>query len=67
MKLSNDQKKIAKALAFFPIVNIVTLVIYHLIKGDIDWAEILLSSITSIVVAILFILLLVLGSKSPNK
>ena len=46
MKLSNDQKKIAKALAFFPIVNIVTLVIYHLIKGDIDWAEILLSSIT---------------------
>ena len=67
MKLSDDQKKIAKGLAIYPIATFVTLVVYHLIKGNADWADILLQSITAMVVSILLAILFIFGSKTPEK
>ena len=67
MKLSNDQKKIAKSLALYPIIYIATTIIYHAIKGDVDWTEICLVSVAVIVTSIVIGILFILGSSIPKK
>ena len=41
MKLSKDQKKMAKYFAISPFIYIAYTVVYHLIKGDVNWMDIL--------------------------
>ena len=67
MKLSDDQKRIGKALAIYPICYIATIVIYHTIKGNADWEDIVLHSIAAIVVSVLLALFFICGSKTPEK
>lgn len=67
MKLSDVQKRITKALTIYPIAYTVSLVFFRLIKGNVDWTEILLSSIASILVSIFLIFLFIFGSKTPEK
>lgn len=67
MKLSNDQKKIAKSIAILPICYIAYTIVFHLIKGDIDWMETLWLSLGLIVTAIVIGIFYILGSSIPKK
>ena len=67
MKLSDDQKKIAKSIPIFPICYIAYTIIYHLIKGNADWTDILWLSVGVIVVAIVVGIFYILGSSIPKK
>ena len=67
MKLSDDQKKIAKAFAIYPICYIATIILYHVIKRNADWVDILMQSIIVIVVSIILTLFFIFGSKTPEK
>lgn len=67
MMLSDEQKKIAKAFAIFPICYIPTIVIYYTVKGDVVWADILLRSIAVIVVSVMIALFFIFVSKISEK
>ena len=67
MKLSDDQKKIVKALAFYPIIYIAITIIYHVIKSDVDWTEIFWNSVLVIVTTIIMVVFFTLGSSIPKK
>lgn len=67
MKLSDEQKKIAKAFAIFPICYIPTIIIYYTVKGDVVWADILLRSIAVIVMSVMIALFLIFASKTSEK
>lgn len=67
MKLSNDQKKLAKTFIPYTVAFIVGTIIFHLIKGDIDWKEILLLSVVVAIVNALVTVFYVIGANIPKK
>lgn len=68
MKLSNDQKTIAKAIAIYTIVYPITMLVVHRIRtGAVDWSDFLVSILTALVLGALGILLFVVGSHVPTK
>lgn len=67
MKLSNDQKKILRAFMIYPICYIPVTILYHMVKGNIDWSDILWQSLSVIVVSMIVAIFLIIGSKTPEK
>lgn len=67
MKLSKDQKKMAKYFAISPFIYIAYTVVYHLIKGDVNWMDILWMLLVFIAVNVLLCVFYLLGSKTPEK
>ena len=67
MKLSNDQKKIIRALAIYLVCCPSVTILYQLIKGNIVWMDILLQTIMITVISILLTIFFVIGSKTPEK
>lgn len=68
MKLSNDQKKIAKAIAIYTLLYPVVMLVAHRIRtGSFDWNDFLVSLLTALVLGALGILFFVVGSHVPTK
>ena len=68
MKLSNDQKKIAKAIAVYTLLYPVVMLVAHRIRtGSFDWYDFLVSLLTALVLGALGILFFVVGSHVPTK
>lgn len=68
MKLSNDQKKIAKAIAVYSLLYPVVMLVAHRIRtGSFDWSDFLVSLLVALVVGALGILFFVIGSHVPTK
>jgi hypothetical protein len=68
MKLSNDQKKIAKAIAVYTLLYPVVMLVAHWIRtGSFDWSDFLVSLLTALVLGALGILFFVVGSHVPTK
>ena len=68
MKLSNDQKKIAKAIAVYSLLYPVVMLVAHRIRtGSFDWSDFLVSLLTALVLGALGILFFVVGSHVPTK
>lgn len=68
MKLSNDQKKIAKAIAVYSLLYPFTMLVAHRIRtGSFDWSDFLVSLLVALVVGALGILFFVIGSHVPTK
>lgn len=67
MKLSDDQKKLVRSIAIMPICYIAYTIVYHLIKGNADWTEILWVSVGVIITAIVIGIFFILGSSIPKK
>ena len=67
MKLSDDQKKLVQSIAIMPICYITYTIVYHLIKGNADWTEILWVSVGVIITAIVIGIFFILGSSIPKK
>ena len=67
MNLSEDQKRIAKSAAMLSTCYIIVTVLYHVIRGNAEWLDILWQSVAVIVVSILIALFFVIGSKTPEK
>ena len=64
MKLSKDQIKMIKALAIWPVTFIVVKLLLALIQSKpIDWPDIIVALIVTLVIG----LILIVGSKIPNK
>jgi len=64
MKLSSDQIKMIKALAIWPVTFIVVKLLLALIQSKpIDWPDIIIALIVTLVIG----LILIVGSKIPNK
>ena len=63
MKLSKDQVRMIKALAIWPVTFIIVKLLLALIQSrPIDWPDIIIALIVTLVIG----LLLVLGSRIPN-
>ncbi len=68
MKLSPDQKKIAKAIAFYTLLYPVAMLVSHRIRtGSVDWSDFWVSLLTALVLGVLGILFFVVGSHIPTK
>ena len=68
MKLSNDQKKIAKAIAVYSLLYPFAMLVAHRIRtGSLDWSDFLVSLLVALVVGALCILFFVIGSHVPTK
>ena len=68
MKLSNDQKKIAKAIAVYSLLYPFAMLVAHRIRtGSFDWSDFLVSLLVALVVSALGILFFVIGSHVPTK
>lgn len=68
MKLSNDQKKIAKAIAVYSLLYPFAMLVAHRIRtGSFDWSDFLVSILVALVVGALGILFFVIGSHIPTK
>lgn len=68
MKLSNDQKKIAKAIAVYSLLYPFAMLVAHRIRtGSFDWSDFLVSLLVALVVGALCILFFVIGSHVPTK
>ncbi len=68
MKLSNDQKRIAKAIAVYSLLYPVVMLVAHRIRtGSFDWSDFLVSLMVALVVGALGILFFVIGSHVPTK
>ena len=64
MKLSKDQVRMIKALAIWPVTFIIVKLLLALIQSrPIDWPDIIIALIVTLVIG----LLLVLGSRIPNN
>ena len=68
MKLSNDQKKIAKAIAVYSLLYPFAMLVAHRIRtGSFNWSDFLVSLLVALVVGALGILFFVIGSHVPTK
>ena len=68
MKLSNDQKKIARAIAVYSLLYPFAMLVAHRIRtGSFDWSDFLVSLLVALVVGALGILFFVIGSHVPTK
>ena len=68
MKLSNDQKIIAKAIAVYSLLYPFAMLVAHRIRtGSFDWSDFLVSLLVALVVGALCILFFVIGSHVPTK
>jgi hypothetical protein len=68
MKLSNDQKKNAKAITVYTLLYPVAMLVAHRIRtGCFDWSDFLVSLLTALVLGALGILFFVIGSHIPTK
>lgn len=68
MKLSNDQKRIAKAIAVYSLLYPVVMLVAHRIRtGSFDCSDFLVSLLTALVLGALGILFFVVGSHVPTK
>jgi uncharacterized membrane protein len=68
LKLSNDQKKIIKAIAIYTPVYIVALLLSHWIRDrSFSWEDLLVSVLTAVVLGLLLVLFFVVGSHVPTK
>jgi hypothetical protein len=68
MKLSPDQKKIARAIAVYTLLYPVAMLLAHRIRtGSVDWGDFLVSLLTALIVGALCILFFVVGSHVPTK
>ena len=68
MKLSNDQKIIAKAIAVYSLLYPFAMLVAHRIRtGSFDWSDFLVSLLVALVVGALGILFFVIGSHVPTK
>ena len=68
MKLSNDQKKIAKAIVVYSLLYPFAMLVAHRIRtGSFDWSDFLVSLLVALVVGALGILFFVIGSHVPTK
>ena len=68
MKLSNDQKQIAKAIAVYSLLYPFAMLVAHRIRtGSFDWSDFLVSLLVALVVGALCILFFVIGSHVPTK
>ena len=60
MKLSDDQKKIAKAIAVYTLLYPIAMLVAHRIRtGSFDWSDFLVSLLTALVLGALGILIIV--------
>ncbi len=68
MKLSTEQKKIAKSVILYAIGVTVTIHIFRLLFGKpFSWSDILISTGGTLTGSIIVGLLLILGSSVPSK
>ena len=68
MKLSNDQKKIAKAIAVYSLLYPFAMLVTPRIRtGSFDWNDFQVSLLTALVLGALGILFFVVGSHVPTK
>ena len=68
MKFSNNQKKIAKAIAVYSLLYPFAMLVAHRIRtGSFDWSDFLVSLLTALVLGALGILFFVVGSHVPTK
>ena len=68
MKLSTEQKKIAKSVILYAIGVTVTIPIFRLLFGKpFSWSDILISTGGTLTGSIIVGLLLILGSSVPSK
>ena len=68
MKLSNDQKKILKAIAIYTPVYIVALLLTQWIRHrSFSWEDLLVSVLTAVVLGLLLTLFFVVGAHVPTK
>ena len=65
MKLSDDQKIIAKVIAVYTLLYPIAMLVTHRIRtGSFNWSDFLVSFLTALVLGILFF---VVGSHVPTK
>ncbi len=65
MKLSDEQKRFAKSIAFYSLLYPVTMLVAHRIRtGSFDWNDFLDSVLTALVLGILFF---IVGTHVPKK
>ena len=67
-KLSNDQKRIAKAIALYALVYPIAMQLFHWIRTkSFDWGDFLVAILTAVVIGVLCIVFFVVGSHVPTK
>lgn len=68
MKLSTEQKKIAKSIVFYAIGVMITIPIFRFLFGKpFSWSDILISTGGALAGSIIVGLLLIFGSSVPSK
>ena len=68
MKLSTEQKKIAKSIVFYAIGVIITLPLFRFLFGKpFIWSDVLISTGGILLGSIIVGLLLIFGSSDPSK
>lgn len=68
MKLSDDQKNIAKAIGIYTLLYPITMLVVHRIRtGAFEWSDFWVSLLTALVLGALGILFFVVGSHIPTK
>ena len=66
-KMTDDFKRSARGIIIYVITAIVVFPIYHLIKGDFSWEELLSYAMIQIIVAIVIGVFFFFGMQIPEK
>ena len=65
MKLSDEQKRFAKSIAFYSLIYPVSMLVVHRIRtGSFDWNDFLVLVLAALVLGILFF---IVGTHVPQK
>ena len=67
LKMTDDFKKASKGMIFYAITSIVIFPIYHLIKGDFDWADTLINAGLMVLICLVLGVFFYFGMQVPEK
>ena len=67
LKATDDFKKVAKGILIYMVTAIIVYPVLHLIKGDFNWEDTLISAGFNVVLAVVLGIFFFFGSQIPEK
>ena len=67
LRMTDDFKKVVKGMVIYVITAIIVFPVFHLIKGDFNWADTFINAGLQIAIALVLGVFYFFGSQIPEK